>query len=262
MERALGAGFAALLLVGTGADAVGCGSVDAPPPRGSWSLAAGAGWVLALVTRRRADRRGAEPRWCQHHGGRSRPPLFHREPAHAMMRRVSAVASVNGSIQRVMVGTDLSQTASKAVEWAVDFAGRFDAELHLVQVIVPAHPSDTEFGAAERTQAAGAAEALQAEAMRLAGDAWTLPRGHRHRPRDGDRRRGRGRRDRRPRRRQRRDGGQEGIPARQRAQPDQSQRALHGDHRQHHRRRDDGKPPRPLPACSAPALLWKRPSRT
>ena len=83
---------------------------------------------------------------------------------------MSAVANADGSIQRVMVGTDLSQTASKAVEWAVDFAGRFDAELHLVQVIVPAHPSDTEFGAAERTQAAGAAEALQAEALRLAGD--------------------------------------------------------------------------------------------
>src|SRR5215212_11276038 len=77
---------------------------------------------------------------------------------------------IGTSIQRVMVGTDLSQTASKAVEWAVDFAGRFDAELHLVQVIVPSHPSDTEFGAAERTQAATAANALQAEAERLAGE--------------------------------------------------------------------------------------------
>jgi ubiquinone biosynthesis protein len=76
---------------------------------------------------------------------------------------------VGTTIRRVMVGTDLSQTASKAVAWAVDFAGRFDAELHLVQVIVPAHPSDTEFGAAERTQAAGAADALQGEAERLAG---------------------------------------------------------------------------------------------
>jgi ubiquinone biosynthesis protein len=82
---------------------------------------------------------------------------------------------VGTTIRRVMVGTDLSQTASKAVEWAVDFAGRFDAELHLVQVIVPTHPSDTEFGAAERTQAAGAADALQAEAERLAG-----PRGRAH----------------------------------------------------------------------------------
>jgi len=68
-----------------------------------------------------------------------------------------------------MVGTDLSQTASRAVGWANDFAERFGAELHLVQVIIPSHPSDTEFGAAERTRAAAAAEALQAEAERLAG---------------------------------------------------------------------------------------------
>ena len=75
-----------------------------------------------------------------------------------------------GPVGRVMVGTDLSQTASRAVAWANDFAGRFDAELHLVQVIVPTSPSDTEFGAAERTRAAAAAGALQAEAERLAGD--------------------------------------------------------------------------------------------
>ncbi len=75
----------------------------------------------------------------------------------------------NGSIARVMVGTDLSQTASRAVGWATDLATRFEAELHLVQVIVPTNPSDTEFGAAERTPAAAAAEALLAEAERLAG---------------------------------------------------------------------------------------------
>jgi ubiquinone biosynthesis protein len=74
-----------------------------------------------------------------------------------------------GPISRVMVGTDLSQTASRAVDWAVDFAERFDAELHLVQVIVPTSPSDTEFGAAERTRASAAGEALHAEAQRLAG---------------------------------------------------------------------------------------------
>jgi predicted unusual protein kinase regulating ubiquinone biosynthesis (AarF/ABC1/UbiB family)/nucleotide-binding universal stress UspA family protein len=68
-----------------------------------------------------------------------------------------------------MVGTDLSQTASRAVGWANDFAERFGAELHLVQVIIPTNPSDTEFGAAERTRAAAAAEALQVEAERLAG---------------------------------------------------------------------------------------------
>ena len=82
---------------------------------------------------------------------------------------MSATPGIDGSIQRVMVGTDLSQTASRAVGWANDFAERFGAELHLVQVIVPGNPSDTEFGAAERTQAAAAGEALAAEAERLAG---------------------------------------------------------------------------------------------
>jgi ubiquinone biosynthesis protein len=82
---------------------------------------------------------------------------------------VSTTTGIDGAIQRVMVGTDLSQTASRAVGWANDFAQRFGAELHLVQVIVPANPSDTEFGAAERTQAAAAGEALLAEAERLAG---------------------------------------------------------------------------------------------
>ncbi len=79
------------------------------------------------------------------------------------------MTGIDGAIQRVMVGTDLSQTASRAVGWANDFAERFGAELHLVQVIVPGNPSDTEFGAAERTQAAAAGEALLAEAERLAG---------------------------------------------------------------------------------------------
>jgi ubiquinone biosynthesis protein len=75
-----------------------------------------------------------------------------------------------GAISRVMVGTDLSQTASRAVGWATDFAARFDAELHLVQIIIPENPTDTEFGAAERTRASAAAETLHAEAQRLAGD--------------------------------------------------------------------------------------------
>jgi predicted unusual protein kinase regulating ubiquinone biosynthesis (AarF/ABC1/UbiB family)/nucleotide-binding universal stress UspA family protein len=75
-----------------------------------------------------------------------------------------------GTIRRVMVGTDLSQTASRAVGWATDFAERFGAELHLVQVIVPTNPVDTEFGNSERTRAAAASESLLVEARRLAGD--------------------------------------------------------------------------------------------
>jgi len=77
---------------------------------------------------------------------------------------------VNRAVRRVMVGTDRSETASRAVDWAASFAERYGAELHLVQVVVPTNPSDTEFGAAERTRAAAAAEELQAEGTRLAGD--------------------------------------------------------------------------------------------
>jgi ubiquinone biosynthesis protein len=59
----------------------------------------------------------------------------------------------NGTVRRVMVGTDRSQTASRAVGWAAAFAERYEAELHLVQVVIPTSPSDTEFGSAERTRA-------------------------------------------------------------------------------------------------------------
>jgi predicted unusual protein kinase regulating ubiquinone biosynthesis (AarF/ABC1/UbiB family)/nucleotide-binding universal stress UspA family protein len=75
----------------------------------------------------------------------------------------------NGAVRRVMVGTDRSQTASRAVGWAASFAQRYDAELHLVQVVIPTSPSDTEFGSAERTRAAAAAAELQQEAERIAG---------------------------------------------------------------------------------------------
>jgi ubiquinone biosynthesis protein len=75
----------------------------------------------------------------------------------------------NGTVRRVMVGTDRSQTASRAVGWAAGFAERYEAELHLVQVVIPTSPSGTEFGSAERTRAAAAAAELQQEAERIAG---------------------------------------------------------------------------------------------
>ena len=52
----------------------------------------------------------------------------------------------NGAVTRVMVGTDRSQTASKAVGWAAAFAEAYGAEPHLVQVVIPTSPTDTEFG--------------------------------------------------------------------------------------------------------------------
>ena len=69
------------------------------------------------------------------------------------------------------------------------------------------------------------------------GRARLRSRGDRRRSGPGDRARDRGTRHRRPGRRQRRDGGPQGVPARQRPEPDQPQRALHGDHREHDARR-------------------------
>jgi predicted unusual protein kinase regulating ubiquinone biosynthesis (AarF/ABC1/UbiB family)/nucleotide-binding universal stress UspA family protein len=82
---------------------------------------------------------------------------------------------VSGPIRRVMVGTDRSQTAERAVAWAASFAELYAADLHIVQVILPRNPVDTEFGAAEATQARGAADGLQTYARQVAGD-----RGHAH----------------------------------------------------------------------------------
>ncbi|MGH2596709.1 MAG: AarF/UbiB family protein [Actinomycetota bacterium] len=82
---------------------------------------------------------------------------------------------VSGPIRRVMVGTDRSQTAERAVAWAASFAELYAADLHIVQVILPRSPVDTEFGAAEATQARGAADELQTYARQIAGD-----RGHAH----------------------------------------------------------------------------------
>jgi len=79
----------------------------------------------------------------------------------------------NSSIRRVMVGTDRSKTADHAVQWAAEFAGRYGAELFVVQVIVPHHPATTEFGAAEHTRAAAANDELANVVRQLAGE-----RGH------------------------------------------------------------------------------------
>jgi ubiquinone biosynthesis protein len=75
-----------------------------------------------------------------------------------------------GPVRRVMVGTDRSETAERAVQWAASFAERFGADLHIVQVVIPQHPGSTQFGAAEGTRAAGAAEELGVYARRVAGD--------------------------------------------------------------------------------------------
>jgi ubiquinone biosynthesis protein len=80
---------------------------------------------------------------------------------------------VTGPVQRVMVGTDRSETAERAVRWAASFADRFGADLYVVQVVVPRNPADTEYGAAERTRAAAANDELHHYAHQVAGE-----RGH------------------------------------------------------------------------------------
>ncbi|MEP7033295.1 MAG: AarF/UbiB family protein [Actinomycetota bacterium] len=73
------------------------------------------------------------------------------------------------AVGRVMVGTDRSETAERAVRWAAAFAERYGAELHVVQVVVPVHRADTEHGAAEVTRARSAADELQVYATGIAG---------------------------------------------------------------------------------------------
>jgi len=80
-----------------------------------------------------------------------------------------------GPIHRVLVGTDRSETAERAVAWAASFAERFGADLHVVQVIVPQNPATTEYGAAERTRAQAAQDALGVYVQNVAGE-----RGHAH----------------------------------------------------------------------------------
>ena len=92
-----------------------------------------------------------------------------------MMLAMSAEpdVGVDGPISRVMVGTDRSETAERAVAWAAAFADRYGADLHIVQVILSSDPGTTERGAAEATRARAAADDLQLHANRVAGE-----RGH------------------------------------------------------------------------------------
>ena len=75
-----------------------------------------------------------------------------------------------GVVQRVMVGTDRSETAGRAVGWAAAFAERYGAELHIVQVVIPTERADTEFGAADATQARAAADDLANYTTTIAGE--------------------------------------------------------------------------------------------
>lgn len=77
------------------------------------------------------------------------------------------------AVRRVMVGTDQSESAEQAVQWATEFAERYAAELFIVQVIQPQNPTNTKYGEAERTRTIEASKELTIHAQQLAGE-----RGH------------------------------------------------------------------------------------
>ncbi|HYG72006.1 MAG TPA: AarF/UbiB family protein [Actinomycetota bacterium] len=72
-------------------------------------------------------------------------------------------------VERVMVATDRSETADRAVRWAAAFANRYEAELLVLQVILPSNPGATEGGQAEATRATFAGEELRTFAEELVG---------------------------------------------------------------------------------------------
>ena len=63
-------------------------------------------------------------------------------------------------VRRILVGTDRSETAERAVAWAADMAARYEAELVLVQVL-----READAAAAERTR-----QELLTHAESLAGE--------------------------------------------------------------------------------------------
>ena len=54
-----------------------------------------------------------------------------------MPLRRQADASDGRAVRRILVGTDLSETAQRAVMWAADMARRYEAELVLLRVVPP-----------------------------------------------------------------------------------------------------------------------------
>jgi ubiquinone biosynthesis protein len=46
------------------------------------------------------------------------------------------------AVRRVLVATDRSETAEQAVSWAAEMAARYEAELVLVQIVVPPNEVD------------------------------------------------------------------------------------------------------------------------
>jgi ubiquinone biosynthesis protein len=75
-----------------------------------------------------------------------------------------------GSVKRVMVATDRSETADRAVRWAANMADRYASELLVLQVILVEHTAASQAGQAAATRASAAAAELSQFAQQLAGD--------------------------------------------------------------------------------------------
>ena len=73
-------------------------------------------------------------------------------------------------VRRVMIGVDRSQTSDRAARWAASFAHLFEAELLVVQVIVPQDPHAPAASAGDYARADAARAELPAYARSLAGE--------------------------------------------------------------------------------------------
>ena len=71
--------------------------------------------------------------------------------------------------KRILVATDGSESAARAVDWAATIAARCDAELHLIQVLVPQTPPATPAEPADSSRVGQAAQELEAIARGAAG---------------------------------------------------------------------------------------------
>ncbi len=72
-------------------------------------------------------------------------------------------------VNRILVATDRSTTATRAVDWAAQMADRYQAELLLLQVIVPDTEGEPQTGAVESQAAVQATRGLEELAVQLAG---------------------------------------------------------------------------------------------
>jgi len=73
-------------------------------------------------------------------------------------------------VKRILVATDQSATAGRAVDWAAQMADRYGAELLLLQVLVPELDEGTETGVPQAASAREAEDGLVKLAERLAGE--------------------------------------------------------------------------------------------